>query len=79
MSESNEPRKEEIQAIGGKLIVTERKIKHHKSGELQDYLSFSNGQDVCGVFLDKNTKADLVKFLNKKPTKGNQNGTSTKS
>tara|TARA_R110002012_G_C11437240_1_gene590125 strand:- start:72 stop:326 length:255 start_codon:yes stop_codon:yes gene_type:complete len=83
----SEPKKEIIKTLNGNLIVTESKVKHQKSGDLLDYLSFSNGQDVCGVFMDKNTKKELSKFLNKKEPKndndnnnqGNDNGTSTES
>lgn len=69
-------RTENIKSLNATLTVTESKIKHQKSGEMLDYLSFSNGQDVCGVFLDKETKKELSKFLNKKETK---NGRSNES
>ena len=69
-------RTETISASGQNLIVSEGEIRHPKSGELVNYLSFSNGQDVCGVFLSTDTKKELVKFLNKKEVK---NGTSSKS
>ncbi len=68
-------KKEVIKALSGNLIVTESKVKH-QNGDMLDYISFSNGQDVCGVFLDKETKKELSKFLNKKESK---DGSSTKS
>lgn len=62
-------KKEVITTFDGNLIVTEMKVKHPKNGEMTDYISFSNGQDVCGVFLGKETKKELSKFLNKKGAK----------
>ncbi len=68
-------KKEVIKTFDGSLIVTEMKVKHPKNGDMVDYLSFSNGQDVTGVFLDKETKKELSKFLNKKEAKdGSSNG-----
>jgi len=67
--------KEEIKTLDGKLIVTESKVKHHTSGQMLDYLSFSNGQDVCGIYLGKETKKELSKFLNKKEAKNGSSNT----
>lgn len=65
----SEPRKEVIPTFDGSLIVTERKVKHPKSKEMVDYISFSDGMSVSGVFLGKETKKELSKFLNKKESK----------
>ena len=72
----SEPKKEIIKTFDGTLIVTESKVRHPKSKEMVDYLSFSDGMSVSGVFLDKNTKKELSKFLNKKESK---DGTSSES
>lgn len=56
----------EIKTHSGKLIVTEREALHGKSKKMLPYLSFSDGQNAMGVYLDKETKKELSKFLNKK-------------
>lgn len=66
---------ETIKTMNGVLIVNETKVKHQKSGEMMDYLSFSNGQDVTGVFLGEDTKKELAEFLNTKEKKNVSNRT----
>lgn len=53
----------EIKTFDGKLFITERKALHSKKNELLPYLSFSDGQNAMGVFLDEKTKENIVKFL----------------
>ncbi len=67
-------RTEEFDAMGQKLHVTEKEIRHPKSGKLENYLSFSNGQDVAGVFIAKDKsealRTKIAKFLTTKEKKG---------
>lgn len=63
-----------IDASGGtKLHLTERKLKHPKSGKMTTYLSFSNGMDVAGAYITEKTKKEIVKFLSPKKADGNDN------
>ena len=57
-----------IDAVGGKIHLTERELKHPKSGKPATYLSFSNGMDVAGAYIDDATKKEIIKFLT--PKKG---------
>jgi len=56
-------RKTSIPGIKGELIVTESEIMDRKTGAKTPYLSFSDGLNACGVYLNKDTKAELVKWL----------------
>lgn len=59
----NEPVKKAIKTYDGQLVVTSRMAKHPKKGEMVEYFSFSNGMDVCGIYVDEETKQALVDFL----------------
>lgn len=71
-----EPRKEILKTYDGECIVTHREMNHPKSKEKAMYLSFSNGQDVCGFYIGKDTIKDLVKAISHK---GERRGRSTGS
>jgi len=69
----SEPRTVTVPANAGqKLTVTERKVKDEK-GEMVDYLSFSNGMEVCGVYMTAKTREELAKFFSTKPKRGKTN------
>lgn len=53
-----------VKTLTGDLYLTLRELAHPKKvDEIEQYLSFSNGTDVSGVFLDENTVKELIKFL----------------
>ena len=76
MCQANATLKEIIKTFDGECVVTERVMKHPKNGENQLYLSFSNGQDVCGFFVGSKKKEDIIKFLTAKKgaSRGRSNG-----
>lgn len=63
-----------IDASGEKIHLTERKLKHPKSGKMSIYLSFSNGMDVAGAYITEKTKKEIIKFLSPRKTKNNNDG-----
>jgi len=63
---NKEPRTKEVAVLGGKLYLTEQELKHPKSGEMKTYVSFSNGQDVSGVYIEQDTMKEIAEFFNKK-------------
>lgn len=72
----SEPKKTVVKTFDGECVITERVMKHHKSGKTELYLSFSNGQDVCGFFVGEKTKAEIIKSLTeRKGAKGGQRNT----
>lgn len=60
---AKEPKTVQIDVIGGKLHLTERELKHPKTGKMSTYISFSNGQDVSGVYLNEKAKKEIAKFF----------------
>ena len=55
-----------IDVIGGKIHLTERELKHPKSGNVEMYLSFSNGMDVAGAYIDEKARKEVIAFLTTK-------------
>lgn len=58
-----------IDAIGGKIYLTEREIKQPGSDQTKRYLSFSNGMDISGAYIDDETIKEIIKFLKTKEVK----------
>jgi hypothetical protein len=52
-----------IKTADGECILTLREVKHPKSGKLVEYFSISDGLNVSGVFLGKDSKEEMYKFL----------------
>lgn len=65
---------ESIDAVGGTIHLTERELKHPKSGKMTTYLSFSNGMDVAGAYIDAETRKKIIKFLTPKKERGTTSG-----
>lgn len=67
-----------IDGLGQKLTVSERDMVHPKSQKKCKYVSFSNGQDVCGVYVETEKlgsfKKELAKFLTEGDNGGKQRG-----
>lgn len=61
-------RTEVIEAVGGKIHLTEREVKQ-PNGEMKRYLSFSNGMDVSGAYINDETVKEIIKFLKTKEVK----------
>lgn len=55
-----------IDVTGGKMHLTERKLKHPQTGKMANYVSFSNGMDVSGVYLNDKAKKEIAKWLTSK-------------
>lgn len=65
---------ETIDSVGGKIHLTERELKHPKSGKMTTYLSFSNGMDVAGAYIDDESRKKIINFLTPKKGRGNNSG-----
>ena len=59
----SEIKKEVIKTFDGECVLTLRKVKHSKEGEMRDYLSLSDGLNATGIFLGPKTKEAIIKFL----------------
>lgn len=66
-----EPKSAKIKTLNGELFISIRTLAHPKDADQKAvYLSFSNGMDVAGVYLDKNTQKEIVEFLSEKKRPG---------
>lgn len=61
-------RTEEIDSVDGKIYLTERELKHPKSGKMTNYISLSDGTNVAGVYINEKARKEIIRFLT--PKKG---------
>jgi hypothetical protein len=66
--------KKTVKTFDGNCIITEMKAAHGKSGDMKDYLMFSDGMNAVGFYLDKNTKKEIAKALTTTGTEENKRG-----